>query len=135
MAGIVAAKILMNKRNVKGRVESSVSKVLAILDHDRQVLFCNMPYRSRKIKLMESNAKCRQLKKLTCKGTLRQVFICLMPLPLLDFYLQWSTNFVGSESGQIQSVKLLQNLVSNTTQHPPPTPSQPHTVCRNFTLT
>ncbi len=37
MAGIVAAKILMNKRNVKGRVESSVSKVLAILDHDRQV--------------------------------------------------------------------------------------------------
>jgi hypothetical protein len=36
MAGIVAAKILMNKRNVKGRVESCVAKVLAILDHDRQ---------------------------------------------------------------------------------------------------
>jgi hypothetical protein len=29
-------------------------------------------------------------------------------------------NFVGSKSGQIQSVKLLQNMVSNTTQHPPP---------------
>jgi hypothetical protein len=29
----------------------------------------------RKIRLKEGNAKCRQLKKLTCKGTLRQVFI------------------------------------------------------------
>ncbi len=28
----------------------------------------------RKIKLTESNARCRYLKKLTCKGTLRQVF-------------------------------------------------------------
>ncbi len=30
-------------------------------------------------------------------------------------------NFVGSESGQKQSVKLLQNMVYNTTQHPPST--------------
>jgi hypothetical protein len=30
--------------------------------------------------------------------------------------------FVGTESGQIQSVKLLQNMVSNRTQHHPPTP-------------
>jgi hypothetical protein len=28
----------------------------------------------RKIRLIECNAKCRYLKKLTCKGTLRQVF-------------------------------------------------------------
>ncbi len=28
----------------------------------------------RKIRLIESNAKCRYLRKLTCKGTLRQVF-------------------------------------------------------------
>ncbi len=28
------------------------------------------------------------------------------------------SNFVGSESGQKQSVKLLQNMVYNTTQHP-----------------
>jgi hypothetical protein len=40
-----------------------------------------------KIRLIESNAKCRYLKKLTCKGTLRQVFICrrsriLYTLPL-----------------------------------------------------
>jgi hypothetical protein len=31
----------------------------------------------RKIRLKESNAKCRHIKKFTCKGTLRQVFICL----------------------------------------------------------
>jgi hypothetical protein len=39
--------------------------------------------------------------RLTCKGTLRQVFI-----------------YLGPESGQIQSVKLLQNMVSNKPQHP-----------------
>jgi hypothetical protein len=38
----------------------------------------------------------------------------------------WCSNFVGSESGQKQSVKLLQNMVYNTTQHPPP---HPNTVC------
>jgi hypothetical protein len=36
----------------------------------------------RKIRLIEDNAKCRHLKKLTCKGTLRQVFISLRPPPL-----------------------------------------------------
>ncbi len=33
----------------------------------------------RKIRLIESNAKFRHLTSLTCKGTLRQVFICLRP--------------------------------------------------------
>jgi hypothetical protein len=32
------------------------------------------------------------------------------------FCLPWCSNFVGSESGQKQSVKLLQNMVYNTTQ-------------------
>ncbi len=47
----------------------------------------------RKIRLIEGNEKCRQLKKLTCKGTLRQVFIGLRPrtpypppLPLCTLY-------------------------------------------------
>ncbi len=35
----------------------------------------------RKIRLIEGNAKCRHLKKLTYKGTLRQVFICWGPEP------------------------------------------------------
>ncbi len=39
----------------------------------------------RKIRLIESNAKCRYLKKFTCKGTLRPVFICLSSPPLLGF--------------------------------------------------
>jgi hypothetical protein len=60
-------------------------------------------------------------KKFTCKGTLRYVFICLRSSPLLGFCLWWSSIFVGSESGQIQSVKLLQNMVSNRTPYPPPT--------------
>jgi hypothetical protein len=41
--------------------------------------------------------------------------------------------FVGSESGQKESVKLLQNMFYNTTQHPA-TP-QPHTVCIYYTFT
>ncbi len=68
----------------------------------------------------DTKSKCLHLRKLTCKGTLRQMFICLRPPPLLDFCLGWSSNFVGSESGQIQSVNLLQNMVSNRTQHSPP---------------
>ncbi len=67
----------------------------------------------RKIKLIESNVKCRYLKRFTCKGTWRQVFICLSPSPLLGFC---------SEPVQIQSVKLLQNMVSNRTQQPHPLP-------------
>jgi hypothetical protein len=73
----------------------------------------------RKIRLTENKTKCRYLKKLTRKGTLRQVFICLMSPALLGVSLDCSSSFVGSESGQKQSVKLLQNMVSNTTQHPP----------------
>jgi hypothetical protein len=77
----------------------------------------------RQIRLIESNAKRCYIKKLTYKGTLRQVFICLRPPPLLDFCLGWCCNFVGSESGQKQSAKLLQNMLSNTTQHPHPLPA------------
>ncbi len=56
---------------------------------------------------------------------------------LLVFCLGWCSNFFGSESGQTQRVKLLQNMVYITTQHPHthgvPTPMgctpQPHTAC------
>jgi hypothetical protein len=55
--------------------------------------------------------------------------------PPPPFVLGWSRNWVGSESGQIQSVKLLQNMVFNTTLHvhstvytPPPHPLPP-TIC------
>jgi hypothetical protein len=39
---------------------------------------------------------------------------------LLVFLFGWCSYFVGSESGQEQSAKLLQSMVYNTTQHPPP---------------
>jgi hypothetical protein len=87
-----------------------------------------LPFSIWKIRLKESNAKCRYQKQyLTCKGTFEQLFIHLRPPSILGFCLGWSSNFVGSESGQKQSVKLLQNMVSNTIQHPG-TPSQPHAV-------
>ncbi len=72
----------------------------------------------------------KNLKKLTCKGTLRQVFICLRSLPLLGFCLRWSSN-LHPVSYWVK--KLLQKTVYNRTQHPPPPPS--HTVCIYCTLT
>ncbi len=77
-------------------------------------------YIRRKIILIESNAKCRHLKYLPVKGLCGR---CLRPPPLLGYSLGWSSNVVGSELGQIPSVKLLQNMVSNRNQHPPPPPS------------
>jgi hypothetical protein len=35
------------------------------------------------INYIDTKAKCRHLKKISSDGTLRQVFICLRPLPLL----------------------------------------------------
>jgi hypothetical protein len=64
------------------------------------------------INYIDTKAKWSHLKKLTCKETLRQVFICLRPSPLLGFCLGWS--------------KPLNNMVSNKTQHPPP--SHSHTL-------
>ncbi len=75
------------------------------------------------IRLIESNAKCRHLKKFTCIGTLRQVFICLRHPTLLGYCLGWSSNFVG--------VQLLQNMAQQDSTPPPPTLSQPLTVCTN----
>jgi hypothetical protein len=49
------------------------------------------------------------------------------PIPLCRLYwcfcLGWCSNFVGSESGQKQSVKLLQNMIYN-----PPPPPYSHTL-------
>jgi hypothetical protein len=55
------------------------------------------------------------------------------PPPLLGFCLGWSSNFVGSVSGQIQSVELLQNMVSNRAQHPPPPPPS-HTLSGYYSI-
>ncbi len=54
--------------------------------------------------LYRHQSKMSLSKKFTCKGTLRQVFICVRPPPLLGFCLGGKRNFVGSESGQIHRV-------------------------------
>ncbi len=44
----------------------------------------------RKIRLLEGNAKCRHLKELNLKGTLRQVFISLWPRTLYPYPLPYT---------------------------------------------
>jgi hypothetical protein len=51
-------------------------------------LLATLSLTRRKIRLIESNAKCRYLKKLTCTGTLRQVVICLRP-PSPTRFIVW----------------------------------------------
>jgi hypothetical protein len=66
-------------------------------------------------------------KEVTCIGTLRQdVYLSKTASPL-DFCLGWCSNFGSSESGQIQSVKLLRNMVSNRTPYPRPPFTQQYT--------
>ncbi len=105
----------------------SISGLLGI-----QFLFSLEDFNHELINFIDTKAKCRHLKKLTCKWTLRQVFLCLSPPRLLGFCLGWSSNFIGSESGQIHSVKLLQNVVFSRTQHPTPSPS--HTLSVQYVL-
>jgi hypothetical protein len=45
------------------------------------------PLLHREIRFIEGNAKCRHLKKVTRKGTLRQLFICLRPPPPVCTYI------------------------------------------------
>ena len=48
-------------------------------------------------------------------------------IAFLGFCLGWCSNFVGSKSGQKQSVKLLQDMVYSSIQHPPtPPPTAAH---------
>jgi len=63
------------------------------------------------INYTDTEAKCGHLNKMTSKGTVRKVFICLRPPPLVGLCLGWSSDFVGSESGKLQIVKLLQIMV------------------------
>jgi hypothetical protein len=56
----------------------------------------------RNMRLIEGNEKCRHLKKLTCKRTLRQVFICLRtrttPPPLLHTVYMYTYSHRGGGS-------------------------------------
>ncbi len=71
----------------------------------------------------DTKEKFCHLKKLTCKGTLRQVFFCLRPPSLLGFCLGWWT--ILQVLNIVRYRVLLHNMVSNrlTSHHPPPPPS------------
>jgi hypothetical protein len=77
------------------------------------------------INYTDTKAKCRHLNKLICKGTLRQVFICLRPLHLLSFV---GLNLVIYRVLTPTEYGLQQDST-------PLTPSQPNTVCIYCTLT
>ncbi len=80
----------------------------------------------RKIRLIEKNAK------FTCKGTLRQVIICLRPPPLLGFV--WGGKAILCVLNLVRYILLNSSEYGlNTTQHPA-NPSEPHTVCVIYTL-
>jgi hypothetical protein len=85
---------------------------------------------------IDTKAKCRYLKIWPVKGLCGRCLSVWGPSPSRFFLLGVPSIFAGSESAQIQRVKHLQNMVSNRNQHPPPpTPSQPHTVCIYCTFT
>jgi hypothetical protein len=96
-----AARLLASESHVvlKTRNENFKGKVMIV-----NINQCNYGI----INYIDTKAKCRHLNKLTCKGTRVQVFICSRLPPLLGFCLGWSSNFVGFEPGQIQSIKLVQ---------------------------
>ncbi len=75
------------------------------------------------IKYRDAKSKCCHLKKLPVQIDCGRCLSVWGPLHFKGF-LGWSSNFVGCESGQIKSLKLLQNIVSNRTQHPPHPPSR-----------
>jgi hypothetical protein len=82
---------------------------------------------ARKIRRIESNSKCRHQKSDLEGDFAAGIYLSEAPSPP-----RFLTS--GSEFGQIPSVKLPQNMVSNTIQHTP-TPSSSHNVCIYCILT
>jgi hypothetical protein len=76
----------------------------------------NVGRERRKIRLIEGNAKCRHLKKLTCKGTLRQVFISLRPRTHIPPPLHTQKRQAGGELNQREGERgnSSQSWVENT---------------------
>jgi hypothetical protein len=74
----------------------------------------------RKIRLLEEIAKCRHLKKLTCKGTLRQLFIYPRPRtpspppPLHTVMYMGVGGDLNQREGEIEKSNSSQSWVENT---------------------
>ncbi len=95
----------------------------------------------RNIRLIEGNAKCCHLKKLTCKGTLGQVFICRRPKtpyppPPYTLYTCIQYNYSYREGGKGESCTRekgrwatventnMTNQSTNSDKHLPQSPPQ-----------
>jgi hypothetical protein len=69
----------------------------------------NISWSRRRIRLIEGNTKCRHLKKITFKGTLKHVFICLRnrapyslpPLHTLNVYIHIFVHIGKGEGGEL----------------------------------
>jgi hypothetical protein len=85
---------------VKSRV------VPAAVEHWQKV-FKVLHINCRKIRLIEGNAKCRHLKELTCKGTLRQVFIRVYRLQIANFLFKFSYVGILPALGSVRPSPLL----------------------------
>jgi hypothetical protein len=72
-------KNVFEKSPAISKIEIFVTYLHPSTSYLMQVFKTKITLVHRKIILIEGNAKCRQLKKLTGKWTLRQVFICLSP--------------------------------------------------------
>jgi hypothetical protein len=85
---------------------------------------------------IEPGKKCSIQKKGLFQAQAHSVVISLRTPCLLGFCLAVVKQFYRFISGHIQSVKLLQNMVSNTAQlpHSPPTPRNTLAACA-YTLT
>jgi hypothetical protein len=73
------------------------------------------------MRLIEDNVKCYHLKKLTCKGTLRQVFICLRPstpYPLLPYTLYTCIQYIihTEEWGEVEELNQREGWRGNSSQ-------------------
>jgi hypothetical protein len=89
--------------------------------------FLSFRYFRRKIRLIENTAKWRYLKSWPVKELCCSVYLSQAPShPMFLFGVV--KQFVGFESGQKESVKLLQNMISNTNQQPPSPPPSSHTL-------
>ncbi len=70
------------------------------------------------INCTDTKAKCHLIKKIDLYRDFAVGIYLSEAHPLLGFCSGWSSNFVGSESGQIHIQMFMQNIVSNRTQYP-----------------
>ncbi len=93
------------QRGVPARETHSVQQRLALYSYRRM------------ISLIEGKAKWRHLRKLTCKGTLRQVFICLRPKLCIHAYSILIHTRKGGEGRDKVGVATIHKKLGRKYQH------------------